>query len=224
MTDFGWSYPAGVNELPDDVLEYCSYCLEKDTKWDKDWQEETHVIYDLVFCSLSCKDLWEEQKDKYDLLRHLLFEWEETVKNEPTIESLFMDAPDGDFKWDDEFGTDPRPWSCDCTQGWHLSTTYINMGRKNGKRYIEMLIDAYSDGDAQPSYGWEEGEDPEEILYVLRTESSEYFKQWTRYWLDAYFTGRDILNQFIVEPKTPGGFRDACLDAAEDELKFLYMG
>lgn len=137
-----------------------------------------------------------------------------------TVDGLFENAPEGDFSWEDTEPGDTYAWACDCPAKWHRALYYVNMGRKDGKRYIDVLCDTHADGDAQPYIYWEDGLDPTEALTFIAHSNDKYFISWAEYWLDCYHTGKDPLNQMINgRLPTPA----ECLVNAGVEIKYLFM-
>lgn len=140
---------------------------------------------------------------------------------EEIIEGFFIHAPKGDFAWEQDIGGDDFAWSCgdpECETGWHTTCYLTNMGRKNGKRYIEIMYMSYGDGDWQPDQYWEDGEDYTDLTSFEADHLYNYFKGWAEYWLDCALTAKDPLNQLI----DPSRFSfDFCLESAQGNINYM---
>jgi hypothetical protein len=161
---------------------------------------------------------------RYSLLVDRLAEYvpKEILKvPEGFIDGLFEHATKEDFRWDQDEAFDSVPWRCDneeCPGRWHAGNYYLNMGRKKGKIYVEILWDSHGDGDAQPYIYWKEGEDPLELCEHLVNSNDGYFAGWAEYYLDCYVTGNDPLHD-STKPFSKEGF----LAAAGSMLRYLFM-
>ena len=149
----------------------------------------------------------------------------EKIKADPiTLGDLFEHAPQVEFTWEDTEAGDWIPWMCDdedCPMNWHKKGYSLNMGRKqDGRRWIERRsVDEDSDWDTV-GY-WEEGEDPDHlktILFEIQHEHTEYFLNWTRYWLFCAETNTDELKE--VWPPKPVPV-EKYLEYAEDNIRFI---
>lgn len=161
----------------------------------------------------------------YTELREKLDNW---VPDKPTmtaqeyLDTIFEHAPAGDFSWEQEEALDGFAWNCedkDCPVGWHRGYYYFNMGRKNGKCFVDILWDSDGSGDAQPFLYWEEGEDPTELFEHESSQLDNYFKYWARYWLDCYLTNSDVLKDAL----NPSEGTSRYLRFAERNIKYLYL-
>jgi len=160
-------------------------------------------------------------KDRADAARSKAYDsYKPQQKPKGCIEDYFDTAPEGDFKWDTD-GGDWHVWNCegkDCETQWHKACYALNIGRRNGKRYLEY-VECDTDGNWYNQGYWEDGygkEELNELLCELEGESRHYFAGWTRYYVDCFYTGKDVLNEGM-KPHT----REQWLEAAEDMAKYL---
>lgn len=140
-----------------------------------------------------------------------------------TIESIFENAPEGNFLWDFDEGGDWNAYACgesDCESGWHLVSYGTRIGRKNGKRFIEVESGDI-DGNWELSYSWEDGEDSREILGFENGQLRNYFLGWSEYWLHCAETGTDVLNQMMVAHETSDEHYEFCINAVKEQLRGL---
>jgi len=156
-------------------------------------------------------------------------------KSEPnttTVADHFEYAPEGDFKWDAEEAGDWNVYCCgekDCPVQWHRIAYACNMGRENGKRWIEIR-EVDSDGDRDFSASWDEREEgcdtPECWDEVMDyPNSDEHFLGWARYWLDAAETHKDPCDQIIGRWQDKAeSWEHFCVSAAADMVRYLNMG
>jgi hypothetical protein len=236
MTDFGWSYPPGCSGPPDDDYDdtVCYHCgkdlrpIEEEAGDQSDWPPHLEE----GFCSQQCQEatsrgetydphaLTKEQQDRLSDLSKRLAGIDRPI---PTLtqEELFNNAPEGDFEWKMDDPGDMYATCCgeeDCEQQWHGAHYNETIGRRNGKLFAE-LYEGDTDGNWDCNCRWEEGEDFYEIADAMgEGRLYEYFRGWAEYWLDSAATGQDKLVQFYSEPDNWG---DACLDAAEQQIKYL---
>lgn len=198
-----------------------------------------------VFLGWQCEECgWEDEAEEDELLNTYSPEPEQLKKSgamlariftaahvktyeTPNLEDIFEYAPEGDFKWDGEPSEDWSVYSCgekDCPVGWHLTSDWMDMGRENGKRYIEIGT-TDSDGDSDPSGRWEDGDDWEasDVSWDLARGSDSYFKGWAEYWLSAAIYGNDPVNNYTGENLPPNEWAEYCLKAAEDNMKYYFM-
>lgn len=170
-----------------------------------------------------------KQKKKHEEIWQGLCDWKRNPGERKvlTIDELFENAPDGDFVWEGEAGD----WNVyhrgenDCPVGWHLVAYYIDMGRRDGKRFVEYRsVDSDGDHDFVCGYNEAHADDfPDDWNYLaglLSNESNNFFMGWCEYWLDAAETGKDPCEQAM---RVPDNWVDFCLDAAADNLKYLRM-
>jgi len=143
-----------------------------------------------------------------------------------TPEEFFggLSIPEGDFKWDGDEVGDWNVYCCgekDCDQQWHLIGSTMEIGRRDGKLYIETsTVD--SDGSCDCDSQWEEGDDPAWFGDVVNPCTDEHFSGWAKYWLDAIETRKDPCDQ-IMRVVPAGEWVEFCLKAAEDHIKYLTM-
>lgn len=201
------------------------YLVVSTVQWD--WQDDTYAIegHDHDDENQPVYAKWVKRENirvlTYENLRSKLdsFVPDATIL---TVDAMFKDTPAGDFRWSDDVGSDRIPWACDdeeCGAGWHMGDYYTDIGREDGKRFIEVLWDSHADGDAQPDLYWEEGDDPREVLEHISGFTNEYFKQWAEYWLDCYHTERDPLNDLISGVVT----KARCLASADYYIRYLFL-
>lgn len=162
------------------------------------------------------KNLEERAKAVQDILND--YRW----PSEPSVsmkDYLPDSIPEGDFKRDADEAGDWHAIRCfekDCEVQWHQHAYAINLGRKDGKLYLEYM-DCDSDGDWDVMYYWEEGfskEEEKEVLIALGAEFDDYFASWARYDLYCYETGEDPLEQ-ATSPFT----KEEWIKSAEDNAK-----
>lgn len=135
----------------------------------------------------------------------------------PTVEEIFSNAPEGDFKWEEEIGGDWHTYYCDDCQTWHKSCYTTTMGSKDGKRFIKIDT-CDEDGNWDVCCGWEEGEDFSDIAHHFSTD--DYFECWLEYWLYVAQTGEDPLRDVIGLNED---LVETGLVAAEINLRYLRM-
>jgi len=168
---------------------------------------------------------WEAVNAGEPLFRVAHCEWEARI---PTEKMFFADLniPEGDFEWVGEEAGDAYVYCCgerDCPVQWHTIAYATNIGRREGKLYIEeMEVDC--DGNWDHHASWEEGDDHEEWVSVMEGFSENrlhnYFLGWAKYWLDAIITRKDPCDQ-VTRPVPDGEWTEFCLQAVEDNVKYL---
>lgn len=136
-----------------------------------------------------------------------------------TIEQIFENAPDGNFKWDGIEAGDWHVYNCgekDCTIGWHKVAYGQNFSRENHKLCIELwsVDESGPTGDLDV---WESGDDPHDVCFAMSISLWEYFQGWFQYWSDCAETGQDVLNDADDTHKNVGAF----IKFAEDNVKSL---
>ena len=134
-----------------------------------------------------------------------------------------LNMPEGDFKWEGAYGDD-EVYHCgekDCEQQWHTNSHKQDIGRRDGKLYIENLS-SDSGGNEEYDGGWEEGESVESFQDECNPRMDDYFRGWAQYWLDAIETRKDPCDQ-ITRTVPDGEWVEFCLKAAEDNVKYLKM-
>jgi hypothetical protein len=204
--------PGPFNDLTSTDLDSEGWhCAECD--WEQECEREDYenqAIYD------------EKYKDRLNEVKKLIAAYDRRVSNAKTetitLESIFEHAPDGDFVWEGECGD----WSCYDDDGqWCLTGYYEVIKRENGKRSVELWTCDLDGSDC--SGGWEEGEDwdKSDCPYWFQNNLSDYFRNWAEYWLDCFYTRKDVLDQMIGEPKPD--WHEFCLKAAENEAKYLEL-
>jgi hypothetical protein len=150
------------------------------------------------------------------------------IKNTPiSLGDMFNHAPEGDFEWKQEEAGDWHVYHCgekDCPVGWHTIAYATDMGRKDGKCWVELRsVDSDGNWDFDTGYDEREGDTSDSWHWIGQTladQSDEFFKGWALYWIDAARTGKDPCNP------TPGDIPDEewfdfCLNGAEDNLKYI---
>lgn len=197
------------NELLDDEVTAegwrCDNC-----EWEQECVEDDHK---------RLLEYQEKTQPRIDAVRKAIDDC--VCKPASSIDDIFGDfCPEGDFEWKQEEAGDWHVYNCgesDCSQQWHLSAPYTNLGRKDGKRWIE--IGTCEDGDWDVSAEWHEGEDFTEVGTDLANQLDDYFKGWAKYWLDCADTGRDPCDQIIGA--RPADWTEFCIKAAEENAKYL---
>lgn len=143
------------------------------------------------------------------------------------LDDMF-DFHDGkDFTYDEAEAGDWNAYRCGskgCERGWHKIAYAMNMGREDGKRWVEVL-DCDEDGnwDFNTGYDEREGDEPggdahREVSRHINHSMDEHFIGWVRYHLDCFSTGEDPLDEFFSDSEYPA-IRH--LNAAMDNLKYL---
>lgn len=217
---FGWSLPPGCGTLPgeDDYCEVCEReagdcicpeCPVCGVAGDPDCYVNGHMAK---------TDRSEDIRELYQQVGAAMDAERKRVRTNPmSPDDLFTYAPEGDFKWDDCEAGDWHIYCCgdkDCPVGWHKVAYSTVMGRKDGKRFVEIhSVD--EDGNWDFDYGWEDGEDFFEIAVTIAMQSAEYFYGWAQYWLECAEQNCDILGD------VPAIGVDRYLDNARDMLKYL---
>jgi len=148
-----------------------------------------------------------------------------------TVEEFFSCLPDdgSDLEWEvgpEDVGNVYRCGERDCPVGVHVSFQAMTIGRKDGKRWVEILI-GDTDGDFQPEdcyYDEREGMTPED--WDLGTDGQErmieHFEGWARYALDCAESGEDPLYT-IFRPIKRGEWVDLWISSAKNHLRYLMM-
>lgn len=172
-----------------------------------------------------------EQKNTINAIENELQELERTRKRNTglTIDEFFENCPDGDFKYESDEAGDWHVYCCgekDCEQQWHLVAYAENIGRENGKRYVELMT-VDSDGDWDYTSGYDERENDKETDWYffakeIANQTDEFFQGWAEYWLDSAITGKDPCNQILGPIKE--NWTEFCIEAARDNLEYLKMG
>lgn len=167
-------------------------------------------------------------KAEYDRIQNVI--WESSrktydVKHDLPLDVFFNDAPEGDFEWVDDEGGDWLVYDCgesDCPVGWHRTSPWTSIGRKDGKRFIETGS-TDDDGDSQPNDRWEDGDDWESsgVAWDLVRHSDEYFRGWADYWLHCASTGDDPIDNYTGKDLTPIDWAKFCLSAAWENASWL---
>jgi len=144
-----------------------------------------------------------------------------------TPDEFFKDLnmPEGDFEWADAEAGDTNVYCCgekDCEQQWHTVAYSQEIGRRDGKLYIENHS-CDQDGNWDVDGGWEEGESVESFQDECNPRTDDHFRGWAQYWLDAIETRKDPCDQIMRDVNT-GDWAEFCLESAEDNVKYLKMG
>ena len=143
-------------------------------------------------------------------------------KQPASLDDVLSNLPEGDFEWKDNEAGDWHVYNCeesDCPKQWHKISFGLDIARENGKLTIERHS-CDEDGNWDFDYGWEEGEDWEEMGITLANDSFEYFKGWAEYWLDCAQTGTDPLEESTGVFDTESAV-DFFINCAEEEVKYL---
>ena len=146
----------------------------------------------------------------------------------PAVDIYFSDLPDGDFEWNDSEAGDWHVYNCgesDCPIKWHKVAYTLDMGRKDGKRFVEAnSVDEDGNWDSYSAYDEREGDGVAEWESFYRENIScithDYFTGWAQYWLDCAETGEDPLNQYLGDSQ-PDDWVEFCVSSAEDLVKSI---
>ena len=249
MSTFGWSYPPGAANDPNAPYnqdfddEHCVYCgADLDNIYPTETPEDEEAL-DEGFCNVEHQKAWEsngyspsdkygmpdpskDQLDKIESLRNEVYEWNKNHTIEHlTLEEITKSFPEEDFEWDNDDPGDPHVYCCgekDCPVQWHLAYYNSTIKRVDGKLSID-IHSGDSDGNWDIDTCWEEGDDISELSYHFGQENlNQYFMGWVEYWLDAACTGNDPCDHHIIVIPN-NGWVDACINHAEDSLKYLKM-
>lgn len=148
----------------------------------------------------------------------------------PTLESIFQDTPEGDFSWEPYEAGDWEVWYDTDSQSWNKVAYVVNIGRKNGYRWIEVKS-CDSDGNWEIEVYFDEEDDNFESFahdYMGYFSTEDYFQGWAEYWLYCAKEGTDPLDQCF-----PGDYQsriqdgtwvEFCLNSAKDNIKCLEGG
>lgn len=200
MSIFGWSLPAGCNNV--------------NLPGEEDYDDRDEITP----TPEQCKQIVD--------LREILYNFKSKIAP-VTLDNLFGDTV-GDFEDEGEAGDD-FVYYCDDCHTWHTVCYSEVVGRKNGKRFVELHT--YSDGDWEMTDSWEEGEDFSEISAILTERVDDYFKDWAEYWLDCADNAQGILEQghdpvnniLDFNSIKPENLIQFFIDAAKEDIKYLEM-
>lgn len=248
MSKFGWSYPPGAANDPfapynqdydDDHCAYCGADLPDDVTG---LSEEVESAIMDGFCNPEHFDLYEkhgpsgapimssEDKDRYNALRVRWYEANATKPSPATLADVLSYLPDGDFNWEAQEAEDWHVYNCgekDCPVGWHLVAYTEDYRRENGVLTVALNScdtdgnwDVYGEWSSNADAGDDFGSSVGWALGERRTR--EYFLGWADYWLDCALSGEDPCDQVLAGTALMRGeWAHFCLDAAEDNLKYI---
>tara|TARA_R110002074_G_scaffold119633_5_gene252909 strand:- start:59 stop:742 length:684 start_codon:yes stop_codon:yes gene_type:complete len=164
------------------------------------------------------------QQAMIDRIRKQLLETESKVftnRVSPTFDQLFEGTPEGDFDWVGEHDESVKG-SCDdsdCESDWHQYSQAINMGRKDGQTWYDVV-----DEDGQSLAGWDEREGDQVCQSMLddlwfhgQGRIHDFFAGNIRYSLYVAETGSDPLGEWFKGVPSP----DAAIKSAQNDLKYL---
>lgn len=206
MSLFGWSLPAGCNNID----------LPGEEDYDDSIPEEL---------------ISEAQEEEIRKLWGKLFDFKKKSYLKTTsFNFIFGDnIPTGDFRWGED--ADPGDGYAYEDDGvWKIAYYNDIYGRENGKLFIE-IHQGDEDGNWDVTDGWEEGEDPTEILNILAQRSDNYFIGWGRYYLccaenarEILEAGQDPLDQLLrLSEIKPEELVEFFLSAVREDIKYLEM-
>lgn len=146
-------------------------------------------------------------------------------KKRPTFEEFWaeLNTPEGDFEWRPDEAGDWTPYYCDDCDTWHKTAEAIDIGRKEGKRFVEIrTVDQDGDWDYDTSYEEGEGIEAWACIYDLHLGQGsldEHFRGWAEYHLWCMkHPGKDPCEDFFKDnDKSPASH----LKAAEDYAIYL---
>jgi hypothetical protein len=202
--------PSAFNELTEAEVTaegwHCENCDWEQESFEGDW--------------LRLKKHEEEYEPRIALVQAAINALER--KPAADLRDVFGDfVPDGDFDWNQEEAGDWNVYCCgekDCEQQWHKSAPYTNMGRKDGKRWVELgTCDESCYWDM--SCRWEEGDDFNDVGSDIANEMNDHFKGWAKYWLDCAETGKDPCGEVIGD--RPSDWIEFCVKSAESFAGYL---
>lgn len=208
--------PGPFNDLtspePGDAGWHCKEC---------DWQQE------------AIEDDFERARAYKETLQPKIAEIRERINNRKRAPSLTLEQffswvdGDDDFKYEDSGDGDWHVYSCgnrDCPVGWHKYYPTVDVGRENGKWWVDLGT-TDSDGNHDFDCGYDEREPynmkPDEFAdsvgEQLANNLNDYFAGWAEYWLYCAETGTDILGEAYgaLDQQRSGKWVEFCVDAAE---------
>ena len=203
-----WAYDDNSNNYPM-VSFHCEDCGHE---WKQD-PTKPHTTKEQE------KTIRELQKEIFNL------QCNRKYKKGLSIDEYFEYMPDGDFHYENEAG-DWHVYLCDekdCPAQWHRIAYYEFIGRKDGKRYIELYsVDSDGNHDFDNSYD-EREENPgdwQDISRQLANQSDDFFLGWAKYWVDAAITGKDPCEDLL---RNPDNWVDECIKSAKEDIKYFKM-
>jgi hypothetical protein len=146
-----------------------------------------------------------------------------------SLDDLFADLPDdGDFNYDDDGMGDWHIYCCgerDCPTKWHKYCPTMDIGRKDGKRYVELgSTDEDGNHDFDIGYDEREGDTPEsfhDVGLAIANQSDDYFRGWAEYWLECSYSGLDPANETMRKIQPGLEWIEFCIESAESFSKYL---
>ena len=149
-----------------------------------------------------------------------------------TLDFFFENTPEGDFSWERNEAGGWEPCYDSDSQTWQKFSYVINVGRKNGFRWIEALS-CDSDGNRDIHFRYDEEEEDckfelyhDDFSYFL--ETGTYFLAWAEYWLYCATEGTDQLGEcFPTDYQSKiqdGTWVEFCINSAKANIKSLEGG
>jgi|TARA_R100000049_G_C1933544_1_gene77385 hypothetical protein len=190
--EFVTGHDASYDDPGQDPCLFCTECgcESHDIDWDA-WDNERGIFWRLT----------DEQRKQLDALELKIDEQypQPTKDDAVTWDELFEHAPAGDFKWDAEEAGDWTPWEDDPPTGWTQTAYVHNMGRKNGKRWIECRsVDR--DGNWDFDWGLEDndnGTPPNDAAeYLVLMHCHHQLRAVAKYYVYVARTGDDCLDDY----------------------------
>jgi len=143
----------------------------------------------------------------------------------PTLTEVFEHAPEGDFTWDDAEASDWDCSWCDDHETYHLCAHGINMGRENGKRWVEYYtVDAEGQWDMTDCYDERTGSTPRywrsfAEWYMSSRDLWSHFLGWANYYEWCAREQNEPLDQLYHKPTDIVALVTRCVDASWDMVK-----
>ena len=180
-----------------DPLLYCTECgcESYSIDWDS-WKQEKGIFWRLT----------DEQRKQIDALEHKIDECypKPTKDDAPTWKEMFEHTPEEDFEFKQEEAGDWTPWRDDDPVGWTQTSYLYNIGRTNGKRWIEfMSVDR--DGNWETDCRIEDDEDgdpPQDAeKYLVMMHPHHHLRAVAEYYVYVAETGDDCLDDYYYPKK-----------------------
>ena len=238
-----WKTASPYDDYDDEHCVYCGADLPDDVT---DYSDADENAISEGFCNVTCEStfmdnggnpspnwgkphLTKEQEIRLFGLRAKIYSFRKLHKPQyAKLTEVLEYLPDGDFHWDDSDPGDANVYCCgekDCPTQWHEAYYNVEFERKDGK--LEILVHSGDcDGNWDYDDGWTEGENFQNsgVAYHLGPDTmNDHFMGWAEYYLDSAITGDDPCNQLMMRQhlKKIPNWIDICLDAAENNIKYL---
>lgn len=140
-----------------------------------------------------------------------------------------MPIPDGSFEWIQEEAGDWIAYQCEdpqCTApgGWHKKAHGMDIGRKDGKLWVESWT--LDEDGSRNTIRWDEGENDEDwfkyAIHQNQVSIDEYFQGWAAYYLWCAEQGQDPLNEAMGKIRAHA-WVNYWLEFALENIALLYM-